>query len=116
MVRGLDLFQHYFADYMDHYVLIGGSACSLAFDAANVEFRATKDLDLVLTLEVLNDDFAKRLWQFVRDGQYSTYQRSKDIPSTSKAIRSACSAISTTWRKLPPQPLWWLLREAGIPM
>lgn len=55
MVRGLDLFQHHFADYMDHYVLIGGSACSLAFDAANVEFRATKDLDLVLTLEVLND-------------------------------------------------------------
>jgi len=78
MVRGLDLFQHHFADYMDHYVLIGGSACSLAFDAANVEFRATKDLDLVLTLEVLNDDFAKRLWQFVQEGQYSTYQRSKD--------------------------------------
>ena len=70
MVRGLDLFQHHFADYMDHYVLIGGSACSLAFDAANVEFRATKDLDLVLTLEVLNDDFAKRLWQFEKRCEY----------------------------------------------
>jgi hypothetical protein len=78
MVRGLDLFQQHFANHMDHYVLIGGSACSLAFDAANLEFRATKDLDLVLTLEVLNDDFAKRLWQFVREGQYSTYQRSKE--------------------------------------
>ncbi len=78
MVKGLDLFQQHFANYKDHYVLIGGSACSLAFDAANLEFRATKDLDLVLTLEVLNDDFAKRLWQFVQEGQYSTYQRSKD--------------------------------------
>ena len=78
MVRGLDLFRRHFANYMDHYVLIGGTACSLAFDAANLEFRATKDLDIVLTLEVLNDDFAKQLWQFVQDGQYSTYQRSKD--------------------------------------
>lgn len=78
MVRGLDLFRQHFADYGDHYVLIGGSACSLAFDAANLEFRATKDLDLVLTLEVLNEEFAKRLWQFVLDGQYSTYQRAKN--------------------------------------
>jgi hypothetical protein len=78
MVRGLDLFREHFADYTDHYVLIGGSACSLAFDRAGAEFRATKDLDIVLTLEVMNEEFARKVWDFVRAGGYSTYQRSKD--------------------------------------
>ena len=29
MVRGLDVFRDFFADYRDCYVLIGGSACDV---------------------------------------------------------------------------------------
>lgn len=48
MVRGLDVFRDWFADYSDQYVLIGGTAASLAMEAASLGFRPTKDLDIVL--------------------------------------------------------------------
>ena len=31
MVKGLDTFRRYFADYEEQYVLIGGAACSKKF-------------------------------------------------------------------------------------
>lgn len=31
MVKGLDIFKKYFADYEDQYVLIGGTACDIVF-------------------------------------------------------------------------------------
>ncbi len=71
MVTGLDRFREAFADLSGHYVLIGGTACSLAFEDVGLEFRATKDLDIVLWVELLNPAFAQRFWDFVRHGGYS---------------------------------------------
>jgi len=51
MIEGIDVFRTHFADFTDQYVLIGGAACDLWFEEAATEFRATRDLDLVLTLE-----------------------------------------------------------------
>jgi hypothetical protein len=51
MVRGLDVFQGWFADYADQYVLIGGTAASLTMEEAGLAFRAAKDLDIVLHVE-----------------------------------------------------------------
>ena len=48
MVKGLGLFKEHFRPYTDRYVLIGGTACDLAFEEAGLSFRATKDLDIVL--------------------------------------------------------------------
>jgi hypothetical protein len=48
MVRRLGIFQERFAAYADQYVLIGGTAASLTMEEAGLEFRATKDLDIVL--------------------------------------------------------------------
>ena len=40
MVRGLDVFRDFFADYRDCYVLIGGSACDVYFtDQEIIPFR-----------------------------------------------------------------------------
>ena len=75
MVEGLDRFKSHFADYTDQYVLIGGAACTVAMENVGQSFRATKDLDIVLCVEVLNADFATAFWQFVRDGQYETQER-----------------------------------------
>lgn len=47
MVKGLDLFRKYFREYADRYVLIDGAACDLAMGEAGLDFRATKDLDIV---------------------------------------------------------------------
>jgi len=50
MVNGLDRFQAHFAAYTDRYVLIGGTASSLAMEELGGSFRVTKDLDIVLCL------------------------------------------------------------------
>ncbi len=48
MVKGLDLFREHFRGYADRYVLIGGTACDLAMGEAGLDFRATRDLDIIL--------------------------------------------------------------------
>ena len=46
MARGLDVLRGYFAGRADQFVLIGGTAATLAMEDAGLEFRATKDLDV----------------------------------------------------------------------
>ena len=70
MVRGLEKFKEFFESYENNYVLIGGTACSIIFDEIGLDFRATKDLDIVLIIENLNDEFANRLWEFIKAAGY----------------------------------------------
>ena len=53
MVKGIDTFRRYFAEYEEQYVLIGGAACDIAFESNDTAFRATRDLDMVLIVEAL---------------------------------------------------------------
>ena len=76
MVRGLDIFQQWFAAYADQYVLIGGTAASLTMEEAGLTFRATKDLDIVLHVEALTPAFGEAFWKFVEDGGYEIRQAS----------------------------------------
>lgn len=43
---------------------------------AGLEFRATKDLDIVLCLEALDAEFAKVFWDFIKLGRYKNTQKS----------------------------------------
>ena len=70
MVRGLSIFQEWFKDFENHYVLIGGTAARITMDEAGGDFRGTRDLDIVLHVEVLTPEFAKRFWAFVQAGGY----------------------------------------------
>ena len=70
MVKGLDTFQKYFADYEEQYVLIGGAACHILFESNEVNFRATRDLDMVLIIEALTPEFGEKFWKFIVDGKY----------------------------------------------
>lgn len=70
MVKGLDVFRKYFTDYEDQYVLIGGAACDIVFESNEVNFRATRDLDIVLIIEALTPKFAERFWDFIVAGRY----------------------------------------------
>ena len=79
-VRGLDLFQERFADFQDAYILIGGAACELWFAEQSLEFRLTKDLDIVLILDRLTSEFVDRFWRFIDDGQYQIKRRNDDGP------------------------------------
>lgn len=70
MVVGLDRFQEFFADYTDRYALIGGAACDLLFTDANLPFRATKDLDIVLCVELIDAAFATQFQAFLDAAGY----------------------------------------------
>lgn len=76
MVKGLDRFKEHFAGYANRYVLIGGTASSLSMEELGSEFRATKDLDLVLCAESLDREFAEVFWEFIRMGNYENRQKS----------------------------------------
>jgi hypothetical protein len=76
MVKGLDVFLAHFRPFNDRFVLIGGTACDMAMTEAGLEFRATKDLDIVLWVEALDESFVKAFWDFVRAGKYQSQQKS----------------------------------------
>ena len=78
MVRGLDLWKDYFAEYADHYVLIGGAACHWYEEEYAQNPRATKDLDLILVVESLSAEFGVKFWDFIKEGRYSSRQRGED--------------------------------------
>lgn len=43
MVKGLDTFWKYFADYEEQYVLIGGAACDILFESNEVMLICGKE-------------------------------------------------------------------------
>jgi len=77
VVRGLDIFREYFAGHADRFVLIGGTAATLAMEEAGLEFRTTKDLDIVLHIEALSPSFGEAFWRFVEAGGYEIRRASQ---------------------------------------
>ena len=76
MVKGIDQFRAHFEGFNDRYVLIGGAACYLAMEEAGLDFRVTKDLDIVLRVEALDAEFVGAFWDFVKKGEYQSRQKS----------------------------------------
>lgn len=75
MVIGFDKFQSRFEGFSDNYIVIGGSACDWLMQNESIDFRATKDIDLIIIAENMSVEFAKELWTFIRDGGYDAYER-----------------------------------------
>lgn len=80
MVKGLDTFRKYFADYEKQYVLIGGAACDIVFESNEANFRATRDLDMVLIIEALTPEFGEEFWEFIVVGKYRNKVTSSGNP------------------------------------
>lgn len=76
MVHGLEKFKEYFEDHTNQYVFIGGTACDILMNELGVPFRATKDLDIVLIVEVLDASFGDTFWKFIEDGGYTHREKS----------------------------------------
>ena len=56
---GIEVFTQHFKDFHESYIVIGGVACEDHFDEEGLDFRATKDIDLVLVVE------GKSIFRFV---------------------------------------------------
>ena len=80
-VKGLAQFAEHFRDWRAHYVLIGGVASALSMDEAGLEFRATKDLDIVLVIEALSPEFVAHFWDFIKEGNYEIRERGDRKPN-----------------------------------
>ena len=80
MVKGIDMFREYFEEFTEQYVLIGGSACDISFHDNNMDFRAAKDLDMVLVVEALTKEFAQRFWKFIQQGKYRNRAKGNGKP------------------------------------
>jgi hypothetical protein len=74
MVNGIEIFKEHFKNHTDKFILIGGTACDIAMSQMGLDFRATKDLDIVLILEVLDADFSGCFWDFVKKGSYQLWE------------------------------------------
>ena len=80
MVSGLASFQEWFRGFEEQYVIIGGTACELLMNDAGLEFRATKDIDLVLIVEAITKQFGERLWEYVKQAGYEHINKSTNQP------------------------------------
>jgi hypothetical protein len=80
MVRGLNSFKAWFQGYERNYAIIGGTACDLLMSEAGTDFRATRDIDMVLIIEALNVDFGARFWEYIKAGGYGHRRKSTDTP------------------------------------
>jgi hypothetical protein len=101
---GLDVFRQYFADFADQYVLIGGTASFLAMDAAGLDARLTKDLDIVLLAEALTPEFGRTFWRFVDAGGYRVQQEAAEprrFYRFSKPVDPAFPAMLELFSRLP---------------
>ncbi len=78
MVRGLDIFQQYFAAFTDSYIIIGGTACDIVISEADFTPRATKDIDMILVVEAISEDFVRQFYKFIMDGNYTKKEESPD--------------------------------------
>ena len=59
-----------FKDYADCYTVIGGTACDILMTEAGTDFRATKDIDMILIMEARYKEFAHIFWEFIMEGGY----------------------------------------------
>lgn len=66
MVEGIESFREKFRDYTDCYTVIGGAACDILMSEAEITFRATKDIDMILILEDKKDVLQNSTIRFMR--------------------------------------------------
>jgi len=71
---GIDKIREYLGDFKANYVIIGGTACNLHFEAADLLGRATKDIDMVVVSEAISMEYIRQFWKFIKVGGYKPCQ------------------------------------------
>ena len=64
-------FRDSFREYTDYYTVIGGTACMILMEEASRDFRATKDVDMILIMEDGGKEFCKTFWEYILRGKYT---------------------------------------------
>ena len=80
MVTEIDSFKEWFKGSEEQYAIIGGTACDILMTEEGLDFRATKDIDLVLIIEAVDADFGKKFWEYVKQAGYEHCNKSSGVP------------------------------------
>ena len=94
MVNGLDSFREKFRDYTDCYTVIGGAACDILMKDSNNNFRATKDIDMIILLEDRYIEFASVFWEYIKEGGYQCGWRQSDLPELTLTLEYQNGVVS----------------------
>lgn len=76
MVTGFTKFKEKFQGFENQYVVIGGTACDLLMENEDMNFRATKDIDIVLIVESITAEFGKAFWEYIKEAEYEHKNKS----------------------------------------
>ena len=95
MVRGIDSFRDWFADFSENYVLIGGTACDILLSEAGEVFRATRDIDMVLIAESMDSQFGFRIWEYLKTAEYTQRLKSSGTPEYYRFLSPKTSEYPT---------------------
>lgn len=75
ILPGIKHFAEHFSAFSNQYILIGGAACHVWYADEEPAFRATQDMDIVLVLEQLNDDFVRAFKLYLQTNRYQQWER-----------------------------------------
>lgn len=76
--HGFDHFCSYLTGLENLYVIIGGGAASILMEDEGLEFRATKDVDLVVLSR--SEELKTRILSYIKDGGYKTKEATEGSP------------------------------------
>jgi len=76
--RGIAHLLNHLRDHFEDYAIIGGGAAAILMEENGLEFRATKDIDVVF-LTHSSSSLNSKVSQYIKDGEY-------DITETSEGI------------------------------
>ena len=71
---GIDKIREYLGGFNTNYVIIGGTACNLNLEDADLQGRATKDIDMIVVCEAISPEYVRQFWTFIRAGGYKVHQ------------------------------------------
>lgn len=90
-VNGIASFRKFFGDFTDAFVLLGGVACNEWFTEAVLEFRLTRDIDMVLLLEARSEEFFIHFLEYLHRGGYSRWERADGVKTSFRFVNPVTS-------------------------
>jgi len=95
MVTGIESFKEWFQGSENQYAIIGGTACDILMTEEGLDFRATKDIDLVLIVEAVDADFGRKFWDYVKQAGYEHCNKSTGVPQFYRFSRPSSNRYPT---------------------
>ena len=114
MVTGIESFKEWFKGSEEQYAAIGGTACDILMTEEGLDFRATKDIDLVLIIDgvtVLDAayliPFKAKAWMDLTDRKAAgEYVDSKNIKKHKNDVFRLTELIDPTSKVMAPQGVY----------